>query len=90
MAIEFDPRKAKTNLATHGIAFSDAARFDWDTAHIVIDDREYDGEVRYLAFGFIDANLRAMVFTERRDVIRVISLRRTTRKERTNYAKLKK
>lgn len=56
------------------------------TVKIVIrDDREDYGEDRFRALGFIDETLCAMVFTEREELVRVISLRRASRQERVSY-----
>ena len=89
MKYEFDPDKAQTNLAKHGIAFSDVERFDWDNALVIIDDREDYGETRYRALGVIDGTLCALVFTDREDATRIISLRRASTKERRSYGKQK-
>ncbi|MBT5050253.1 MAG: BrnT family toxin [Rhodospirillaceae bacterium] len=85
MEYEFDPAKAKSNFRKHGIAFSDVERFDWDSAIVIRDDREDYGEDRFRALGFIDETLCAMVFTEREELVRVISLRRASRQERVSY-----
>ncbi len=89
MEYEFDPVKARANLKKHGMSFSDAERFDWDSAIIIIDDREDYGEDRFRTLGFIDEILCAMVFTERDDSVRIISLRRASRQERVSYGRQK-
>jgi uncharacterized DUF497 family protein len=57
---------------------------------VAIDDRKDYGEVRYRAFGVIDARIYVLVFTARGAQTRIISLRRANAKERQNYAETHK
>ena len=82
---EWDDDKAAANLVKHGIAFERVHDFDWDTAQVVEDDREDYGEQRMIALGLIDAVLHVLVFTERDDSIRVISLRKANKRETKAY-----
>ena len=86
MTYEWDEEKNRANKAKHGIGFEAMVRFEWDTALLDIDERAYD-ELREVADGLIGPALFHVVFTRRNHVIRVISLRKTTKKERLNYAK---
>jgi uncharacterized protein len=81
----WDDDKAAANLAKHGVSFDRVFGFDWDTAQVGVDDREDYGELRMIALGFIGPVLHALVFTERGDDIRVISLRKATKREATAY-----
>jgi hypothetical protein len=79
--IEFDPAKDAANIAKHGVSLALAAEFDVDRA-VVIEDRRRDyGEVRLIAFGYVDGTLFALTFTDRRGTIRAISLRRAGARE---------
>ena len=80
---EWDEGKRQANLAKHGVDFADMVAFEWDTA--VIDVDEDHAEPRWTAIGFIGALLYSVVFTERGDNIRIISLRKATRREARNY-----
>ena len=80
---EWDESKRQANLAKHGVDFADMDAFEWDTALIDLD--EYHAEPRWIATGFIGAVLYFVVFTERSDNIRIISLRKATRREVRNY-----
>ena len=51
--------------------------FGWDTAIVNPDDR--NSEPRWVAYGFIGVRLYVVVFTERGDNIRIISLRKANR-----------
>lgn len=86
MLYEWDNAKNRKNVETHGIGFENAERFEWDTALLIIDSREDYGEVREIALGFIGIGLHVMVFTERGDKIRIISLRKATKQEHYRYA----
>lgn len=83
--ITWDPRKNERNRRERGLSFERVADFDFETALIVQDLRQNYGEVRYRALGWIEEELHALVFTFREDSIRVISLRRASRKERRDY-----
>jgi uncharacterized DUF497 family protein len=87
--ITFDPRKSERNLRERGFGFEIVSRFDLSSAIYVIDTRKDYGEVRIRALGFIGDTLYALVFTMRGRVLRVISLRKASRKERIRYEKAK-
>jgi uncharacterized protein len=74
--------------ATSGSAsfsFERVEDFDFETAVFKIDDRHDYGEVRVRAIGFLDGKLHVLVFTERGEDIRVISLRKANRAETRRY-----
>ena len=87
MRFEWDSAKAAQNLQTHGIAFEDAAHiFDGPVVEAA-DMRETYGEDRYVAVGVVQGVELAVVYTERKDAIRLISARRATTHEREAYWK---
>jgi uncharacterized DUF497 family protein len=83
--ISYDPAKNARNIAERGLAFDRAADFDIEHALILIDDRREYGESRYRAFGMLDGRLHMLVFTETSGGIRVISLRRASKREVKRY-----
>ena len=85
MIHEWDEAKRISNLAKHGVDFAAAAGFEWETAVKRLDARRDYGESRWWAMGMIGDGLHFLVFTRREDRIRVISLRRGNRKEKSNY-----
>jgi uncharacterized DUF497 family protein len=85
MRFEWDENKARSNKAKHGIDFEAVHASDFDTALYTIDDTMNYGEERILAIGVVGARLHALVFTERGDVVRVISLRQATRSENRRF-----
>jgi uncharacterized protein len=84
--IEFDDAKSRRNARKRGLPFDRAAEFEWEKAIIVTDTRRDYGEPRFRAMGMIGEKLHAMVFTPRPGGIRVISLRRASRREEKKYA----
>jgi len=86
MLYGWDPGKHAKNLAKHDTAFEVARGFDWETALVKADARGSYGEVRLVALGAIGDRLYSLVFTIRRPVVWIISLRKASRKEVRNYA----
>lgn len=81
---EWDESKRVANLTNHGVDFATIEAFEWHTAIEFLDDRHQ--EPRFVAMGYINVRLHVVVFIERGDRIRVISLRRATALERKRYA----
>ena len=81
---EWDELKRVTNLAKHGVDFASMEAFEWEGAIQRLDDS--CSEPRFVAVGYIDDRLHVVVFTERGDRIRLVSLRRATASERRRYA----
>ena len=87
MRFRFDPVKAVANLKKHKVSFADAEGVFRDPLAVTIEDPDTEGERRYIALGLGSAGeLLVVVYSERDDECRLISARRATRKERTNYA----
>lgn len=87
MRYEFDPAKLAANVAKHGVWFSAADDFEWETAVVRIDDRNRYGESRLVAMGYIGLRLYTMVFVLRETSVRIVSLRKSNRREERAYAK---
>jgi uncharacterized DUF497 family protein len=85
MNFEWDPNKAKSNYKKHGIRFADAVGVFEDENAITVQD-EYDSEDRYITIG-IDflSRILVVVYTFREVVIRIISARKATARERRMY-----
>ena len=52
---------------------------------IKLDDRRSYGEVRYQVTGLIEGRIYVVVFTPRKEKLRIISARKPTAKEREKY-----
>jgi hypothetical protein len=85
MLIEFDPAKDETNRAKHGLSLAEAAKLDWG-ALVAREDRSADyGEQRWIGLSRIGTRLHVVVFVERGEAVRIISLRKATRGEVRAY-----
>ena len=84
---EWDAAKAARNYATHRITFDEASTVFGDPLGRIVDDpRHSRGEERFVIVGMSrKSRLLAVMFTERRERIRLISARLVTRAERRNY-----
>jgi len=84
--IEFDPAKAKANLAKHKVSFAHAEQALRDPFAVTIEDPDAQGESRYVTLG-MDALCRILIVvrTPRGDRIRLISARRCSRSEAEQY-----
>jgi uncharacterized DUF497 family protein len=86
MRFSWDPSKALSNRAKHGISFDFALRIFEDAAHIDVDaSRDEDGEQRRKAIGRVDGKLYSVVYTRRGAITWIISARRTNPKENRYY-----
>ena len=89
MSIRFqwDPQKAARNATKHGVTFEEAAAVFQDPLALIFDDEEHSvDEHREIIIGHSkQARLVLVAFTEREDVIRVISARKADRQEREDY-----
>lgn len=85
MSYQWDYKKAATNLEKHGIDFADAVSVFSDDLSITICDDRFDEE-RFITIG-MDAFGRVLVvvYTCRGNEMRLISARRATRSELTQY-----
>lgn len=83
---EWDERKARSNLARHGISFEAAMQVFSDSFAVELPDHMAAyGEERYILIGMVRLALLAVVYTERNERVRIISARRATRTEEKLY-----
>ena len=87
MIYEWDPTKAKENLHKHGVSFEEAATVFLDPLALTFPDPAHSSEEdREITIGATTKHRVVFVsHCQRRDRIRIISTRRTTRKERKQY-----
>ena len=84
---EWDPAKARANLRKHGVSFEEARSVFYDEYAVQFLDDE-TGEARFILLGASNrSRVLVVVHCERDDgnVIRIISARKATAKERTHY-----
>jgi uncharacterized DUF497 family protein len=81
----FDPRKLAINVQRHGVWFSEADGFEWETVQLRVDDRKRYSEPRFVATGLIEQRMYVMVFCLREVSVRLISLRKANDREVKRY-----
>jgi uncharacterized protein len=89
MQFEWDENKNSKNIRKHGFDFADAWQVFENPLFVKLDDRADYGEDRWTGVGMMsNFVVIVIVFTERdRETIRIISLRKATKNERTRYEK---
>jgi uncharacterized DUF497 family protein len=86
MQIIFDATKDALNLAKHHCSLADADLFEWDTAVVWQDERHDYNEQRMIGLGYIGNRIFCIVFVDRDNTRRIISLRKANNKEVNRYA----
>lgn len=87
LIFEWDSEKAKRNLQTHKISFDEASTAFKDTLSLTIyDPLHSEKEDRFVLIGNSYRNrLLVVIFTERKDRIRIISARKAAKSEKEQY-----
>ncbi len=87
MQFEWDQQKAQSNLVKHGIPFEEAQTVFDDPLYVDFYDPDHsESENRYIIIGASLMNRVLLVsYTERGDIIRIISARQVTRQEFKTY-----
>jgi uncharacterized protein len=86
--LEWDDAKNRANIRKHGFDFADAEEVFRGLLLVDPDTREDYGEKRWIGIGSIRGRAVHVVFTEPSpDTIRIISLRKATRREDKQYQK---
>ncbi len=85
MNFEWDEKKRKLNISNHGIDFTNAPMIFESYTLTIKDDRFDYGEDRYVTFGILEGRVVAVVHTETKDSIRIISIRKATKYEEKAY-----
>lgn len=87
MQLDWDQRKANSNLRKHALSFEEAATVFYDPLSATFDDPDHsEHESRYITIGYSSRNkLCLVVHTEREGVLRIISARELTAQERKRH-----
>ncbi len=91
LRFEWDPKKDAANQRKHGVSFDEATTVFSDERALLLDDPDHsEEEERFVLLG-LSANLRTLVvchcYREAESVIRLISARKASRKERSEYSR---
>jgi uncharacterized DUF497 family protein len=85
MRFEWDPEKNRENRRKHGFSLPDGKAVFQDANYLdERDDRDY-GEERWVAIGWVGPVIAYVVYTDRGDVRRLISVRKATIDEQARY-----
>lgn len=87
MLIQFDATKNNTNMAKHGISLQLAEQLEWDWLQAKVDKRLDYGEPRIIGYAPVGNRVYCVVFVDRDDARRIISLRKANMREVRDYAK---
>ncbi len=88
LSFEWDGDKAASNVGKHGVTFDEASTVFADPLAVIFDDEEHSqDEIREIIIGHsVLERLLLVSFTQRgEDVVRIISARKATKRERKNY-----
>lgn len=86
MKITFDPAKEQQNLVKHQVSLAEAAKLEWDWLLVMPDTRYNYGESRMIGYAPIGERVFCVVFVDRDEERRIISLRKANDREVKNYA----
>ena len=84
MRFEWDPEKSQSNKEKHGIDF-ESARELWSDVDGIEIGAPYPLEDRYIMIGKIGGRLWTAIYTVRKGAVRIISVRRSRRREAVLY-----
>ncbi|HAT49465.1 MAG: BrnT family toxin [Nitrospirae bacterium] len=90
MNIEFDIAKDIANQGKHGESLNAARDIDWGSAIVSQDRRHNYGEIRQVGFAPIGNRVFCVVFVDRGDIRRIISLRKANKREIRDYVNARK
>lgn len=85
ISITFDPAKDASNIDKHGISLALASNLEWDSATLWPDARRNYGEGRVVALAPLGTRLYCVIFTDRGQARRIISLRKANDREVRRY-----
>ncbi|MCX7084761.1 MAG: BrnT family toxin [Methylococcales bacterium] len=87
MKIIYDAVKDTVNIDKHGVSLNDANLLEWDTLWTLADTRYDYGEDRQIGYAYIGLRLHCVIYTDRNESRRIISLRKANNREINQYAK---
>jgi uncharacterized DUF497 family protein len=87
MNIEFDPVKRDKTLAERGLDFACAGEVFAGRHFTAEDTREDYSEMRLITVGTLEGRMVVIVWTQRGEVRRIISMRKANEREYARYAK---
>ena len=89
MNFEYDETKSSINKSKHNIDFKEAQKLWEDPYSFEIPSQQSDDEERFLVLGQIDSKNYTVIITYRDTNIRIISVRRSRKKETELYESIR-
>jgi len=89
MLFEYDENKSNINKAKHGIDFQEAQKLWQDPYSFEIPSLQSKDEDRFLILGQIDSKNYTAIITQRDANIRIISVKRSRKKETQLYESIR-
>ena len=91
LQFDWDPKKDAANQRLHGVSFEEASMVFSDEHALLIDDPDHSEEEDRIILLGLSAGLRTLVvchcYREAQEVIRLISARKASKKEREAYGR---
>ena len=87
MEFSWSEAKRKRNIEQHGFDFADATKLFAGPTLTYVDDRFDYAEQRLVTLGLLDATVVSVVHTESEWLIRIISMRKATKREQAIFFK---
>jgi uncharacterized DUF497 family protein len=91
LQFDWDPKKDAANQRLHGVSFEEASMVFSDEHALLIDDPDHSEEEERIILLGLSAGLRTLVvchcYREAQEVIRLISARKASKKEREAYGR---
>ena len=94
MRFEWDRAKSEANQKKHGVSFEEAQTVFFEDSAVIFDDPDHSREEqRFLLLGASDARRILVVahcYREEEELVRIISAREETRREREAFLAVRK
>ncbi len=85
MHITYDEAKNQANIAKHGVDMALANSLEWETLMAIEDNRREYGEPRMIGYALMGERLFNVIFVDRGNARRIISLRKANNREKKHY-----
>ncbi len=85
MKFVYDPAKEVANQRRHGLSLDMARDLDWRRLLAARDERRDYGETRWIGYAPLGPRLCCVIYVDREDVRRIISLRKANFREVLRY-----
>ncbi len=85
MNITFDSNKDTTNQSKHGVSLAFAKHLEWDWLQAEPDNRRDYGEQRMIGYMPVLDRVYCVVYIDRDDERRIVSLRKANKREVKRY-----